>query len=47
MNTIKFNKKDTMIIAHRGLSGLEPENAIPHLLLQEIEAILVLRQISM
>ena len=26
MNTIKFNKKDTLIIAHRGLSGIEKEN---------------------
>ncbi len=26
MNTIKFNKKDTLVIAHRGLSGLEKEN---------------------
>ena len=26
MNTIKFNKKNTKIIAHRGLSGIEVEN---------------------
>ena len=26
MNTIKFDKKDTRVIAHRGLSGLEKEN---------------------
>ncbi len=26
MNTIKFNKKDTLVIAHRGLSELEKEN---------------------
>ena len=26
MNTIKFDKKDTLIIAHRGLSGIEKEN---------------------
>lgn len=26
MNTIKFNKKDTLIVAHRGLSGIEKEN---------------------
>ena len=26
MNTIKFEKKNTLIIAHRGLSGLEKEN---------------------
>lgn len=26
MNTIKFNKKNTQIIAHRGLSGIEVEN---------------------
>ena len=26
MNTVKFNKKDTLIIAHRGLSGIEKEN---------------------
>lgn len=29
MNTIKVNKKDTLMVAHRGLSGLEPENSIP------------------
>lgn len=26
MNTIKFKKKDTQVIAHRGLSGIETEN---------------------
>lgn len=26
MNTVKFNKKDTLIVAHRGLSGIEKEN---------------------
>ena len=26
MNTIKFDKKNTLIIAHRGLSGIEKEN---------------------
>ena len=26
MNTVKFNKRSTQIIAHRGLSGLETEN---------------------
>ena len=26
MNTIKFNKKNTLVVAHRGLSGLETEN---------------------
>ena len=26
MDTIKFNKKDTKIVAHRGLSGIETEN---------------------
>lgn len=26
MNTVKFNKKETKIIAHRGLSGIEKEN---------------------
>lgn len=26
MNTIKFEKKNTLVIAHRGLSGLEKEN---------------------
>lgn len=29
MNTIKFEKKQVQMIAHRGLSGLEPENSIP------------------
>ncbi|MBQ7796162.1 MAG: hypothetical protein IJ374_06350 [Lachnospiraceae bacterium] len=29
MNTIKIEKKQTEMIAHRGLSGLEPENSIP------------------
>ena len=26
MNTIKFDKKNTLVVAHRGLSGLETEN---------------------
>ncbi len=26
MNTVKFDKKNTLIIAHRGLSGIEKEN---------------------
>ncbi len=26
MNTVKFNKKNTFVVAHRGLSGLEKEN---------------------
>lgn len=29
MNTIKVDKKNTLMVAHRGLSGLEPENSIP------------------
>ena len=29
MNTIKFDKKNTLVIAHRGLSGIEPENTNP------------------
>ena len=29
MNTIKFNSKNALVVAHRGLSGLEPENSIP------------------
>ncbi|MBR5266717.1 MAG: hypothetical protein IKU20_00815 [Lachnospiraceae bacterium] len=29
MNTIKIEKKHAQMIAHRGLSGLEPENSIP------------------
>ena len=29
MNTIKFNSKNSLVVAHRGLSGLEPENSIP------------------
>ena len=28
MNTIKINKKDTKMIAHRGLSGIEQENTV-------------------
>lgn len=28
MDTIKFNKGNTQVVAHRGLSGLEPENTI-------------------
>ncbi|MBE6644497.1 MAG: hypothetical protein E7612_03850 [Ruminococcaceae bacterium] len=26
MNTISFNKGNTLVVAHRGLSGIEPEN---------------------
>ena len=26
MNTVKFDKKDTLVVAHRGLSGIEKEN---------------------
>ena len=29
MNTTKVNNKHVLMIAHRGLSGLEPENSIP------------------
>ena len=29
MNTVKVKNDKTLIIAHRGLSGLEPENSIP------------------
>lgn len=29
MNTIKVDKKSTLMVAHRGCSGLEPENSIP------------------
>ena len=29
MNTIKFDKGNVQVVAHRGLSGLEPENSIP------------------
>lgn len=29
MNTIKVNKKGTLMIAHRGVSGLEKENSCP------------------
>ena len=29
MNTIKVDRKDVLMVAHRGLSGLEPENSIP------------------
>ena len=29
MNTIRIEKKQVQMIAHRGLSGLEPENSIP------------------
>lgn len=28
MDTIKFQRKNTQVVAHRGLSGLEPENTI-------------------
>lgn len=26
MNTVKFNKRNTLVVAHRGLSGIETEN---------------------
>ena len=29
MNTIKVDSKKALMVAHRGLSGLEPENSIP------------------
>jgi len=29
MNTVKINKGNVLMIAHRGVSGLEPENSIP------------------
>ena len=29
MNTIKFDKKQALMVAHRGASGLEPENSVP------------------
>lgn len=29
MNTIKVDKKNTLMVAHRGVCGLEPENSIP------------------
>lgn len=29
MDTIKINRGDTRMVAHRGLCGLEPENSIP------------------
>ena len=29
MDTVKVKKGETLMIAHRGLSGLEPENSIP------------------
>ena len=29
MNTIKFDKKDVKMVAHRGVSGLEKENTLP------------------
>ena len=29
MNTIKFDCKNTLVVAHRGVCGLEPENSIP------------------
>ena len=28
MDTIKFNKANVKVVAHRGLSGLEPENTV-------------------
>ena len=29
MDTVKFDKKETKVIAHRGLSGIERENTCP------------------
>lgn len=29
MNTVQVNSKQVLMVAHRGLSGLEPENSIP------------------
>ena len=29
MNTVKITKGKALVIAHRGLSGIEPENSIP------------------
>ena len=29
MNTVKIDRKQAQMIAHRGLSGLEPENTSP------------------
>ncbi len=29
MNTVKIEKKSALMVAHRGASGLEPENSIP------------------
>lgn len=29
MNTVKINKGNVLMVAHRGVSGLEPENSIP------------------
>ena len=26
MNTVKFEKRNTLVVAHRGLSGIEKEN---------------------
>ena len=28
MNTVKFDKKNTLVVAHRGLSGIERENTV-------------------
>ena len=28
MNTVKFEHKNTLVVAHRGLSGLETENTV-------------------
>lgn len=46
MNTIKFSKKNTQVVAHRGLSGIEAENTNAALLRQVIVLITVLKQIS-
>ena len=38
MNTIKINKKDTKIIAHRGLSGIEQENTVASFFLASMKS---------
>lgn len=47
MNTEKIEKKSTLMVAHRGASGLEPENSIPAFVAAAIEVILELRQTFM
>ena len=32
MNTIKIDSKDVLMVGHRGVCGLEPENSIPSFL---------------